>query len=565
MRSFLSLNRSIYDRGKVSRSMTILFCTFFFFLNTVTANKEKINQKEYEVCSGMYSKEDYGGKVDPFISFNLKKLNSKNSDDESDPSVTVAIFDFQDYLHLGVDLPDGKKYYTCDDYTIDLGLCAEEDRDQFIVQDVVYDPYTKTNKSLSNPVMSFSQDALGLHDTKYPVKKTGYYCVTVLTNSADTRFDATINFRNAYGNLAGSEINKLPLYGLLAIAYAIAMALYSFSVWKHKHELLPLHKYLLAFFLFLTAETIAVWTYYDIKNEKGDSAGAKVYMVFLSILTAGKVTFSFFLLLVTALGYGIVYPKLNKKLMRRCQFYALFTYCWCIAFLIQSYLADTEDPSPLILITFIPMGICLLGFYFMVLRSMTKTVAYLKDQRQVVKLNMYKKLLLIIYASFVFMLAGCVLTSFIFIGMNSIDMIEKNWRSRFFMTDFWPTLVYFAVFVIIAFIWRPTDTSYMLAVSQQLPTDPENVADFDLSDMQSLAEPFEDDNISIITDEEQGHGFVNTNEASQQQQAQPDNTTTAAKQAPTDIPDGDLDFNFSDDDATTPKADNKKDSGFSAL
>lgn len=136
------------------------------------------------------------------------------------------------------------------------------------------------------------------------------------------------------------------------------------------------------------------------KNEKGDTAGIKVYMVFLSILTAGKVTFSFFLLLIIALGYGIVYPKLNKTLMRRCQMYGALTYAICIGFLIQSYLTDMEAPSPLILITLIPMALALIIFYYMIIRSMTKTVIYLKEQRQIVKLNMYKKLLYIIYASF---------------------------------------------------------------------------------------------------------------------------------------------------------------------
>lgn len=115
------------------------------------------------------------------------------------------------------------------------------------------------------------------------------------------------------------------------------------------------------------------------------------------------------------------------------------------------------------------------------------------------------------------MLIGFVISSIIFATMNTLDMIEQYWRSRFFFTNFWPTLVYFAVFVIISFIWRPTDTSYMLAVSQQLPTDPENVADFDLSDLQSLGDNLDDefdadndrDNLSIITDDDvastQGH------------------------------------------------------------
>ncbi|CCC67032.1 hypothetical protein NCAS_0A04740 [Naumovozyma castellii] len=537
---------SIYNKnshGPNCRSfIALLIATFFFCSNTVLANKESVNQDDYQICSGMYSKEDWGGKMDPFISFNLKKLNIKN-DNEDDSGVIVAIYDFQDYIHLGVKLPSGDMYYTCDDYTIDLGYCDESNRDEFIVNDVVYNPFTKTNTSLVNPVMTFSQKDLGLHDVKYPVKKTGFYCVTVFTSASDTKFKAMVNFRNAYGNLAGSEINKLPLYGLLAVAYVVAMCLYSFAVWKHKHELLPLHKYLLAFFIFLTVETIFVWAYYDLKNEKGDTAGIKVYMVFLSILTAGKITFSFFMLLIVSLGYGIVYPKLNKTLMRRCQYYAVFSYCWCIAFLIQSYLEDPQDPSPLILITLIPMALCLFVFYFMVLRSMTKTVAYLKDQRQVVKLNMYKRLLFIIYASLICMLGGCVVTSVIFLGLNQLETIEKNWRSRFFFTDFWPTLVYYIVFVIIAFIWRPTDTSYMLAVSQQLPTDPENVADFDLSDMQSLAEHLDedDDNVSIITDEEQGRGHPQGTQAASN--ATPQLGTKGQPQQ------DDLDFNFTDDEA----------------
>ncbi|GAV54498.1 hypothetical protein ZYGR_0AM00360 [Zygosaccharomyces rouxii] len=463
-------------------SVLRILAVFGLLLNICAANKVTMDRNDYQVCSGMYSKQDHGGKVDPFITFNMKKLIN------GDPGVVVAIFDFQDYQHLGVDLGDGTYHYICDDYAIKEGYCKDDQKDQFIVQDKAYDPYTGTNRTLANKVMSFSQNELGLHQAKYPVTKTGYYCVLGFPRSESTKFQAVINFRNAYGHLAASEINKLPLYGLLAIGYVVAMALYSFAFWRHKHELLPLQKYLLAFFVFLTAEAIFVWAYYNIQNEKGDSAGIKVYMVFLSILTAGKITFSFFLLLLIALGYGIVYPKLNKTLMRRCQLFAILNFALSVAFLIQSYLEDPESTSLMILITLIPISITMFVFYFMILKSMTNTVHYLRDQRQVVKLGMYKKLMTIIYASLLIVLAGLVISSIVFLGMNTIDMIEQHWRTRFFFTDFWPTLVYFGVFVIFAFIWRPTDTSYMLACSQQLPTDPENVADFDLDDLQSMGE-----------------------------------------------------------------------------
>ncbi|CCH59496.1 hypothetical protein TBLA_0B06740 [Henningerozyma blattae CBS 6284] len=478
------LNRNI------TRSIFNCVLAFIFLLSfnkevMVKANKETLTQHHYRTCSGMYSKEDWSGKVDPFISFNLKKFNSEN---ENDSGVIVAIFDFQDFEHIGIELPDGEIYYICDEFAVDSGLCTSEQLDQYLIQDVVYDPFTGTNRTLAHPIMTFSQKNLGLHDSKYPITKTGYYCIATVSKYESTEYKAVVNFRNAYGKLAGAEINKLPLYGLLAIAYVVAMALYSFAFWKHKHELLPLQKYILAFFVFLTAETIFIWAYYDIKNEKGDSPGIKVYMVFLSILTAGKVSFSFFLLLIIALGYGIVFPKLNKTLMRRCQIYACVSYVLTVAFLIQSYLQDPEKTSYLLLITLIPMALSLFAYYYMILRSMTKTVIYLKEQRQIVKMGMYQKVLTIIYASLLIILAGLLVSSFIYVGTNSIDMVEQHWRTRFFYTDFWPTLVYFGVFVTLSFIWRPTSTSYMLASSQQLPTDPENVADFDLDDLQSLGE-----------------------------------------------------------------------------
>lgn len=489
-------------------------------LSAVLANKETIGDKYEQVCSGMYSKQDFHGKVDPFISFDLKKFSSNFDDD----TIVVVIYDFQDYQHIGVYEGDSPyKTYICDDAAVERGVCEEEHLNEFIIKDTIYDPETGENQSMKNSVMTFSQSTTGLHDTKYSVVKTGFYCVMARPlyydseNYKSSKYAAEVNFRNSYGQLAGAEINKLPMYGLLAIAYGVAMALYSFAFWKHKHELLPLQKYLLAFFVFLTTENIFVWAYYDIVNQKGITAGTTVYMVFLSIMSAGKATFSFFLLLIVALGYGIVYPKLNKSLMRKCQFYTIFSFALCVAFLIHSYTVDIEDPTPLIMITFIPFLLSMVVFYFLIIRAMSKTTQYLKEQRQVVKLKMYRNLLLVIWCSFIILSAGIVVSSVFYLGMNTIEMIERDWRTRFFFTDFWPSLVYFVVFCAIAFMWRPTDTSYMLAASQQLPTDPENVADFDLGDLQSFEDDNEDldnnlvDDISIITEEEVPSNFRDAN------------------------------------------------------
>ena len=454
-----------------------VLCTLIW-LQFAAANKGTITDKRNEICSGMYSKKDWSGRVDPYISFNLQKL--------SDEGVSVVVFDFQDYIHIGATDAAGNTQYICTDEAIREELCTEEQKDKFIIQKEVYDPETGKNRTLATNIQTFFVNQTGMVKDKYEVKKIGYYCIATYPKSEGGPYKAEINFRNSFGNLAAAEINKLPLYGLLAIFYVVAMALYMFAFWKHKHELLPLQKYLLAAFVFLMIDSIFIWGYYDLKNTKGDTAGTKVYMVVVSILNSAKITMSLFLVLVVCKGYGVVYPKLNKTTMRRVQFFAVFTFCLSVAALIQNYLTPADSTSLKPLFTFVPLGICFMVFYFLILESLQQTVKYLKQQKQAVKLGMYKKLIIIFYVAFFVIFGGVILSSFVLIGMGTVEMIEQHWRTRFFFVDFWPSLVYFCVFVSIAFTWRPTSTSYMLAVSQQLPTDPENVADFDLDDLQSL-------------------------------------------------------------------------------
>ncbi|EJS43516.1 YHL017W [Saccharomyces arboricola H-6] len=467
----------------------LLLTWFLLSCSMVRGNQETINQKYHDVCSGMYSKKDYNGKVEPFISFTLEEL-SLDREDEYAEGISVAVFDFQDYEHIGVRLPNGDIQYICDDYALDLGLCDISSEGQFIIQDKAIDPFTNEEHNLTSPILTFTQQKLGTHEKTYAIKKTGYYCVTTSSFiSSNSKFRATVNFRNAYGQLDASEAYKLPIYAFLAIAYVLCMIVYSWLCWKHRQELLPLQKYILVFFVFLTADTIFVWMYYVIENQKGGSSVAlHVYMIFISIFSAGKMTFTFLLALLISFGYGIVYPKLDRTLLRRCQIFAVFTFAICVAFLLQKYSQNSESLSNLILITAVPMVICIFAFYYLTLSSMNKTMTYLREQKQVVKLNMYKKLIILSYFSLFILFLGLLVSTFAYVGMDTIEMIEQYWKTEFLITDIWPSIVYFLIFIVFAFIWRPTGTSYLLACSHQLPTDMENVSEFDLDDINSLSD-----------------------------------------------------------------------------
>jgi hypothetical protein len=56
----------------------------------------------------------------------------------------------------------------------------------------------------------------------YGIKNTGYYCVgTTAFTPSDVQYTATVEFRNAYGELPAAQIAKLPFYGAITIVYAV--------------------------------------------------------------------------------------------------------------------------------------------------------------------------------------------------------------------------------------------------------------------------------------------------------------------------------------------------------
>lgn len=450
------------------------------------ANRVRFDEDDNaQVCEGMYSKKDWGGSIQPQIQLKLEQFGShkfdKKKPDESkdvDVSVSYVVFEYKDIVHLGKNTPDGRRKYICDTLAIEDGLCDEESRGNFIV-----------NADITNTTVQTAQlNHLGPGHIKYSVERTGYYCVATFSK-ANSKYKGVANFQNAFGQLSASEIPKLPAYGFLTIGYAVVLALYGFQFFKkrNQNQILPLQKYLLAMLGFLTFDTLVVWSYYDLKNRTANQKNGFVifYTVFLSLLNAGKMTFFFFLLLCIGLGYGVVKLKLSKKVMLRCKLLAGFHFAASMFYLIMTYVrssqnslssnnkvsSDNYGASIWDIIPMIPVAVTMTAFYVSILTSIRGTTASLHKQRQVIKLQLYENLFRIIFLSVFLSIGGLVLSSFIILSLSTTDVIEEHWKGSYFLFDFWPSVVFFLVFLGVSWLWRPTETSYMLAASQQVATD----------------------------------------------------------------------------------------------
>lgn len=101
----------------------------------------------------------------------------------------------------------------CDEANVEAKLCTQDEIGSFILA-------ANASEAAQSPIVS---RAIHLKDpiaVNYPVKKTGFYCVSTYAYSGHD-YRGVVEFRNAYGELPAAQIAKLPFYGGLTIVYAV--------------------------------------------------------------------------------------------------------------------------------------------------------------------------------------------------------------------------------------------------------------------------------------------------------------------------------------------------------
>lgn len=207
-------------------------------------------------------------------------------------------------------------------------LCTADQLGSFIVD--IPDGVDKNSTSIFSTAVRFDARA-ALGDSadsapagvnagpfKYPVTKTGYYCVgavpvTIETSSSSesrqlsstaivprqdpaqgetdsqptsgdspstgtttqttTTFTGVVDFENTFeGHLPASEYPKIYLYGLMALAYFAVGIAWAILCWKYRSEILPVQHYVSATIAFIIIEMIALNGYYRYLNSSGVSS-----------------------------------------------------------------------------------------------------------------------------------------------------------------------------------------------------------------------------------------------------------------------------------------------------
>ncbi|KAI2639572.1 lung seven transmembrane receptor-domain-containing protein [Hypomontagnella submonticulosa] len=503
-------------------------------------------------CAGMYSRSAWGGPVEPFIE---TIFPNKTVEGDDDPIVSLVIFEWKDQDLIGVlPKPDSlQKELICNDENVRNGLCNDTNLGEWILSP------NATEKS-ENLIITQAIHLKSAPPIKYLIKKTGYYCIAAYGfNTGD--FMGVIEFREAYGELPATQIPKLPFYGGITILYAVVAVFWGFLYYQHRYDILPVQNYITAILVFLVVEMLMTWGFYDYLNRHGSDVAAKVLLVVVAVLNAFRNSFSFFLLLIVCMGYGVVKPSLGKTMVY-VRMLAIAHFVFGLVYAITSLLISPDTAGPFVLLIVLPLAGTLTAFYVWTLNSLNFTLKDLRERKQTVKEAMYKKLWWCILLSILVIFGFFFFNSFSFASASDPDYVPFHWKSRWFVLDGWLNLVYFADVAWVAYVWRPTANNRRFAMSDEIAQDDDGGFEFADVGAPDDSDDDEEANVGLKTANTRSASATNpTSAASQPSQ----NRAPAKQEPPRDSFDGETIFavgedgdKFSDEDSDDDDDDDRR-------
>lgn len=297
------------------------------------------------------------------------------------------------------------------------------------------------------------------------VRKTSAYALAISNCGSmnDAKLTGVVTVRNSYGFLPGTEYHKLATYKSLAVVY-LAYLLVWWLLWLQWREWFGIQKCIGVVIVFGLLECVVWYTYLTDWNE----AGSRNWTLFgvAVFLTVVKTIFSYMLVLVASLGWGVTRPFLENPLLWRLK---LLCVCYIAADMLRhavlsfQHTHSQELPMWILAACALPVS-SLNGVIFMwvfaALEDLTQT---LKERQQLAKFRLFQRLALVLFAA---LAAAVVLFVCGFFYMAT--GVTNNWEYQWMWADLAPEVIYILLLAAVMFLWAPSAGSHALACLEPL-------------------------------------------------------------------------------------------------
>lgn len=339
------------------------------------------------------------------------------------------------------------------------GLCDASELGQFLL-----DTSKGPTLTIQQKQFDFGAGSTAPATFTYPVNMTGYYCIvaTSLTRatpstSATGQFRGHAEFHNVFkGNLPASEHPKKAFYGVLAILYMAFGAVWIALCVMHRDQIVKVQHFITGTILFLVFDMVCQWLFYvyydmykiDFANYRAVNGSASVtstarfLLAFTSILDAARDSASFFLLLIVAMGYGVVRPTIGSVL-RKVQLLTAMHFVFGVLYSVGIVLILLEMDGGWVFLFIFPLAATLTMFLVWTLQSLKSTIMYLTSRRQTYKCSMFQRLYYILLGAAIGILAFFFVALFLVASNETGELAVTSWEYRWFLLDGSMGILYF--------------------------------------------------------------------------------------------------------------------------
>jgi signal transduction histidine kinase len=244
-------------------------------------------------------------------------------------------------------------------------------------------------------------------------------------------------------------------------------------------------------------EAFCWWIFYNSWNMNGvRNRFLFVLAIFWSVI---KSIFSYMLVLVAALGWGVTRPYLDKQIITKIQAIC-FVYI-VLGFVRESVLSFRHSHSlslAFVLLCLLPVSLLNGGIFYWVFTALSGLMETLKERRQHEKLQLFQRLWNILIATLA--VATTALLAQIFDLSKSIS---SRWKHQWLFADGISHTLFLVVLVAMMYLWAPNKNSQRYAYSSQIDGKPR---DDDVEVAESATWAAEDD----LDDNDENDFWANT-------------------------------------------------------
>jgi len=250
----------------------------------------------------------------------------------------------------------------------------------------------------------------------------------------------------------------LTVYIILALGW---MAL-SMTWWKELFAIQHCISFVILFGLF---ECFLWFVFFNDWNSSGNRG--KFLFVLAILATVVKSTFSYMLVLVASLGWGVTRPYLDSQVLMKIQVLSFFYIV--LDFIREAVLSFRNSHSlsiAFVLLCLLPVSLLNGAIFSWVFTALSNLMETLKERRQFEKLLLFQRLWkLLIFA------LTCATLTLLFQIFNLSRSLTSRWKYQWMLTDGISHMLFLFVLAAMMYLWAPHKNSQRYAYSQQVGAD----------------------------------------------------------------------------------------------